>query len=72
MGVPEPNRTWFKCKETEKELPPGQEGKTTARSTIMYSFYSKPMANLLTILKRSAMPEGTKVATVTAEIMRRW
>ena len=30
------------------------------------------MANPLVILARSAVPEGTKVATMVAEIKRRW
>ena len=34
-------------------------------------FYSKPVTNPLTILQRSAMPEGTKVATFSNEVTRR-
>ena len=30
------------------------------------------MANKIVILKRSALPEGTKVATMVSEIHRRW
>ena len=37
----------------------------------MYKFFSKPMANPMTILQRSAMPENVKVATISNEILRR-
>ena len=30
------------------------------------------MANPLCIMRRSAVPEGTKVSTAMAELMRRW
>ena len=37
----------------------------------MYKFYSKPVTSKMTILRRSAMPEGLKVATTSQEILRR-
>ena len=33
---------------------------------IAYEFYAKPMSNPLVILKRSGLPEGTKVSTMVA------
>ena len=38
---------------------------------ILYKFYSKAVTNPLNILRRSAMPEGLKVATTSQEILRR-
>ena len=35
-------------------------------------FYSKPMTNPLCILRRSGLPEQTKVSTAVSEILRRW
>ena len=37
----------------------------------MYDFCKKPMARNITILERSAMPNRSKVATFTSEIIRR-
>ena len=42
------------------------------KSFIGYEFYSKPMANPIVILNRSAQTEGTKIATMAAELKRRW
>ena len=41
-------------------------------NTLMYKFFKKPMASELGILGRSACPEGIKVSTAVAEILRRW
>ena len=67
----ESQKAEIKGEETENELLPGME-KSNRGKTIMYAFYAKPMSNPLTILRRSAMPEGTKVSTVSSEILRRW
>ena len=45
---------------------------TQGKETIMYSFFSKPISSPLTMLRRSAMTESTKVATTASEILRRW
>ena len=37
----------------------------------MYKFFKKEVSNPLTILKMSAMPESTKVATFSSEVLRR-
>ena len=52
---------------------PGEDKKEGKGSKcIRYCFHKKPRANKLRILKRSAIQEGTKVATATAEFLRRW
>ena len=74
-GVPEGQHQWFKGQENQGEVIPGQIRDSEPRrkgGTVMYSFYSKPMSNPLTILRRSAMPESTKVATISSEVLRRW
>ena len=55
-------RPWFK----EGEVHGRAEG-----SAIQYMFYSKPMTNPLSILRRSALAEGSKVSTAASEVMRR-
>ena len=71
-GTPEEEKVWFSDSDSKTELTPGAGIVSPVRSTVMYSFYAKPMVNQLTILKRSAMPERTKVSTISAEILRRW
>ena len=41
------------------------------RRQILYSFYNKPMAAKIMMLRRSAIQKNTKVATVSEEIHRR-
>ena len=64
---------WFKHAETETELAPGKEKDAhEARTQIEFIFYKKPMSNKISILRRSALPEATKVSTMVAEIHSRW
>ena len=64
---------WFKYDETETELAPGREKDANeTRTQIEFIFYKKPMSNRISILRRSALPEATKVSTMVAEIHRRW
>ena len=69
-------QAWFgKTPEENKWYDdPGSPGEETITPghTIMYKFYKKPMASELSILGRSACPEGTKVSTAVAEVLRRW
>ena len=51
---------------------PGTQWGAGEGCSILYKFYSKPVANPLTILRRSAMAEGVKVATAVQEVTRRW
>ena len=51
---------------------PGDGDPAARKPTVMYQFFKKPMANRLTILKRSAVPEQIKVTTMVSEIIRRW
>ena len=37
---------------------------------IVHTFYKKPIASPYTILKKSAIPEGTKKATLFQEVLR--
>ena len=71
-GRPDRQEKWFESKEKNGERVPGTQWENGRRRTVLYSFYAKPMANPLTMLRRSAVPEGTKVATVSQEILRRW
>ena len=57
---------WF-----DEEGAPGMD-EIPAGNTVMYKFFKKPMASELGILGRSACPEGTKVSTAVAEVLRRW
>ena len=70
-GKPEAKEKWFQMESTNTEEVPGQDWSET-EDTILYSFYSKPMSNKLTMLRRSAVPESTKVSTMSSEILRRW
>ena len=38
----------------------------------MYTFYQKSMVTKANMLQRSAVMEGTKVSTASAEYRRRW
>merc|ERR1711954_579420 len=72
MGHPTSREKWFKEDSIgEKETSPGEAGISRDRQTILFRFYKKPMATPYTILRRSAIPENTKVATMSAEISRR-
>ena len=42
------------------------------RLGVRYTFYKKPMASQISILRRCAIMEGTKVSTTSAELRRRW
>ena len=68
----ESNGPWFSKEGTNDTTTPGKELPTEDVELIRYEFFSKPMAYPLVILARSAIPEGTKVATMVAEIKRRW
>ena len=50
---------------------PGRQRSAVNQKQVMYKFYKKPMAATLTMLARSAIAEGTKVATASAELLRR-
>ena len=50
---------------------PGRRTNSDKGLQILYKFYSKPVTNKLGILKKSAMPEGLKVATIAQEVLRR-
>ena len=41
------------------------------RQKIIYSFYEKPMNSPFSILERSALPESTKMSSLTQEVVRR-
>ena len=71
MGSPEPGEKWYGGDRKDMETPGDQWGNGPG-TNILYKFYSKPVSNPFTILRRSAMPEGVKVATAVQEVMRRW
>ena len=66
VGKEESGERWFNHEDTEEKVTPGK-GRQLEGDRIRYIFYSKPMAN-----PRSGIPEATKIATMTAEIKRRW
>ena len=68
MGNPR-GRRLFKHEKPGEEAPGSRED--PPRWEIMYRFYKKEVSNPLTILRRSAMPEATKVDTFSSEIIRR-
>ena len=70
IGPPSAKGKWFSDKDTEKETVPGIESGEGAH-TLLYKFYKKPMSSPFTILQRSSVPEGIKVATASSELMRR-
>ena len=72
VGRPEEQEPWFACQEGANMVSPGTQWRSGEGLSIMYKFYSKPVSNPLTILRRSAMAEGVKVATAVQECMRRW
>ena len=45
--------------------------KNEGRKKILYRFYEKPMNTPFSIMKKSAMPEGGKVASLSQEVVRR-
>ena len=62
------NGHWFTFnQEDEEHEAPGlpKENEQFNVPQVAYHFYKKPMANPLVILKRSGVPEGTKVATMS-------
>jgi hypothetical protein len=46
------------------------EGTLDGKTTIYYEFYRKPMANRLTMLHQSAMPDKMKRTTLSQEVIR--
>ena len=66
IGTPEEERRWFPERKTDREIP-GGEDPAARKPTVLYQFFKKPMANRLTILKRSAVPEQIKVTTMVSE-----
>ena len=61
---------WFREEQEDEQVVPGTGSKRRGKQT-QYKFYSKPVTNPLNILRRSAMPEGLKVAITAQEILRR-
>ena len=61
---------WF-VHDTPKELVPRKGDPENKAPQIEFLFYKKPMANRISILKRSALSEGTKVASMTSKLLRR-
>ena len=70
VEVPSQQQEAWYGHDAEGQVVPGtkRRGET---SQIMYKFYSKPVTSKMTILRRSAMPEGLKVATTSQDILRR-
>ena len=64
VGKSHQNGPWFDCEETETEITPGTEKRSGEGAQIEYQFFAKPMASPIVILKRSALSENTKVATM--------
>ena len=62
-------KKWFRH-EKVGERPPGCPDQEEHMG-VLYKFYKKKVANHLTILNRSAMPEKVKIATFSSEIIRR-
>ena len=54
---------WFQVGDRSDMETPGRQWGVGRGDSTMYQFYSKPIANPLTILRRSAIAEGIKVAT---------
>ena len=79
QGIPVlDTRMWFGPSASEGELFQTPEGlaapgtREEPRNEVRYQFFKKPMASPISILQRSAMMEGCKVATASAEFRRRW
>ena len=47
------------------------EDQARTRSRIFYSFFEKPMSSPFCILEQSALPENTKIASLSQEVVRR-
>ena len=69
---------WLGVPQREKSISPHIDPdapkilKTGSLSKIiLFSFYKKPMANRCSNLARAGLPEGSKVATATAEVLGR-
>ena len=72
-GRADSSERWYHQEEKPDEKIPGDGWKHgRVKRNILYTFYSKPMANPLTMLKRSAVPEGMKISTAVQEVLRRW
>ena len=72
VGRPTASGPWYKAEMSKQgETVPGRQRSPSQHRQVLYRFYKKPMAATLTMLARSAIPEGSKVATVSAEIIRR-
>ena len=69
IGEPESDGPWYTMGQRPDEVIPGRRHAEQKR--IMYSFYKKPMAAKLTMLSRSALSSNCKVATASAEVLRR-
>ena len=73
-------KVWFGPTESTTPLfrgetglkPPGTQENSRIRNRVIYTFYQKPMATKVNMLKRSAVMEGIKVSPVSAEYRRRW
>ena len=70
VGQPTKNGPWYTGDEAPGDN--GDMGTSKVEYTVLYKFYKKPMAAILTTLARSAAPESSKVSTATAEVIRRW
>ena len=70
-GKSEADGPWYEMEERAGEVIPGFPSTDTGVRQVMYSFYKKPMAARLTMLAKSALNNKTKVATVSAETLRR-
>ena len=68
---------WVDFERREKSVPEemGQAKSVlkvgNLKKIILFKFHKKPMANPCPNMKRSGLPEGTKCATLRAEIHRR-
>ena len=72
VGTPSTPTPWHQGQPPRDQKVPGSQERIKANKTILYWFFSKPMANPLCIMRRSGVPEGTKVSTAVAELLRRW
>ena len=69
IGEADCDGPWYTAEERAGEVIPGRPD--VVQQQVMYSFYKKPMAARLTMLSRSALSNNSKVATVSAEVVRR-
>ena len=71
LGSTQKQSPWFTHQLKDGEAPGSKQQEEDER-TVQYQFFKKTMSNSLTLMKASAMPESTKVATVASELLRRW